>query len=389
MDDIETRKKEVKKRFKSFYELHLREKYAELEEKRNAYQQHRTQTKTKFFAVFGIWCGLCMMGLISSDIYLSDFMIRVYIIYFIIAKCTGYIKFAAKYKGETKDLVMDKILSFWGNLKYSDSTTNITPKTIEKSKLFDCFDDQYVDDNIQGTYNNTEINFAEQILTKKEYDEKGQENDVTIFFGILISLKFNKKFIGRLMLKSKETSYSDKFLTVFVALCILTPYLLLFGFLYMSNPLGAFSGQTENFPGIYALITGLFFFHEIKTTKKTKEQELNIELPEKIILEDTHFNNQWTVIAQDQIEARYILTTAFMERIQNLKKLFKTNHVECSFFDKQLLIAVYGSKDWFETTSLNISALDYRKIEEAILQLDSVFSIIDVLNLKSDKHLPQ
>jgi hypothetical protein len=38
---------------------------------------------------------------------------------------------------------------------------------------------------------------------------------------------------------------------------------------------------------------------------------------EKIELEDPEFEKIWDTYGEDQIEARYVLTTAFMERLKN------------------------------------------------------------------------
>ena len=66
----------------------------------------------------------------------------------------------------------------------------------------------------------------------------------------------------------------------------------------------------------------------------------------------------------------------------NVKKLFHGKHIDFSFFNDKLLIAVHTRKDMFETTSLLTSALRYNKVREVVNQLYSIFSIIDVLELE-------
>jgi len=88
------------------------------------------------------------------------------------------------------------------------------------------------------------------------------------------------------------------------------------------------------------------------------------------------------VYADDQVGARYVLTPALMERMLAVKKLFHGNRIDFSFWGKNLLIAVHTRKDMFETTSLFKSALDYRKVQEVICQMYSVFSVIDVLKIR-------
>ena len=71
----------------------------------------------------------------------------------------------------------------------------------------------------------------------------------------------------------------------------------------------------------------------------------------------------------------------------NIKKMFHGKHIDFSFFDDKLLIAVHTQKYLFETTSLLTSTLRYTKVREVVNQLYSIFAIIDILELenKSDK----
>ena len=71
-----------------------------------------------------------------------------------------------------------------------------------------------------------------------------------------------------------------------------------------------------------------------------------------------------------------------MEKMLLVKKLFHGYQIDFSFWENNLLIAVHTNKDMFETTSLFKSTLDYRKVQEVICQLYSVFSVIDVLKLR-------
>ena len=102
---------------------------------------------------------------------------------------------------------------------------------------------------------------------------------------------------------------------------------------------------------------------------------------EEVKLEDAEFCEKYIVYSDNQVEARYVLTTAFMERILKVKKLFHGKKIEFSFFDNQLLILVQTSKDMFETTSLFTTTARYGKMREVVNQFYSIFSIIDLLKL--------
>ena len=100
---------------------------------------------------------------------------------------------------------------------------------------------------------------------------------------------------------------------------------------------------------------------------------------QKVALEGLSFMRRWKILTDNQVEARYILTPVFMEKMLEIKHLFHGKAIDFSFFDKKLLIAVHTRKNLFETTSLFVPALSYHKVREVISQLDSIFSVIDVI----------
>ena len=136
-------------------------------------------------------------------------------------------------------------------------------------------------------------------------------------------------------------------------------------------------GRILNQQKIFYLLIYFFIFRELVKQRK-------IKLEKRVNLEDIVFSKKWKVYADDQVEARYVLTPAVMERMLAVKKLFHGNRLDFSFWGNNLLIAVHTNKDMFETTSLFKSALDYRKVQEVICQLYSVFSVIDVLKLQNE-----
>ncbi len=100
-----------------------------------------------------------------------------------------------------------------------------------------------------------------------------------------------------------------------------------------------------------------------------------------ISFEDPVFEKKFEVFSNDQIEARFLLTTAFMERMLKVKKVFGGKKIQFSFFDNKLLIAVSSAKDMFEPSSLFKSSTDRRPINEVLEQFISVFAVIEFLKL--------
>ena len=98
-------------------------------------------------------------------------------------------------------------------------------------------------------------------------------------------------------------------------------------------------------------------------------------------LEDVDFENQYDVFTNDETEARYLITPAFMERFKAIKETFKAYNVECAFYDGKVILALDTRRNLFELKSLSETLLNekqYRKIFDDII---SVFKLIDHLKL--------
>ena len=59
------------------------------------------------------------------------------------------------FEKKTKDTVMDKILSFFGNFEYAKSFIN--NDVIKKSELISDYTSKHIDDEVCGVYNNVKI----------------------------------------------------------------------------------------------------------------------------------------------------------------------------------------------------------------------------------------
>lgn len=101
---------------------------------------------------------------------------------------------------------------------------------------------------------------------------------------------------------------------------------------------------------------------------------------ERIKLEDPKFEDIFEVYGSDQVEARYLLTTAFMERLLALRDIFKGT-IQCEFSNDYLFITLATSRDLFEAGPIEKSCLDTEDIHTFLAQMDSVFQVIKVLKL--------
>lgn len=102
---------------------------------------------------------------------------------------------------------------------------------------------------------------------------------------------------------------------------------------------------------------------------------------QKIELEDMEFNKKFLIYSTDQIEARYLLTTGFMERFKNIAKAYKSSRIFCSFYDEYLYIAPYTKEDVFSLFGLTKPLTDIRPYNVIFEQVASVLSMVDYLKL--------
>lgn len=104
----------------------------------------------------------------------------------------------------------------------------------------------------------------------------------------------------------------------------------------------------------------------------------------KVELEDLEFNKMFDVFSQDQVEARYLITTSFMERFKELKNIFKGKDISASFFNNSIMIAIATNKDFFSLGSLTVPINDGGQIQQFVEELISILSIVDTLKLNTN-----
>ena len=193
----------------------------------------------------------------------------------------------------------------------------IAQEIIRKSMLFDEFNVRKGDDFFCGVYLGTKMILSEESMSYIEQKNK-RTYIKNVFDGMIIQLEMNKNF----------------------------------------------SGQTVVFKD-----RGIFnFFNAFGKMQK-------------VALEDSVFEKEFEVYSTDQIEARYLLTTAFMERMLAVRNAYKANKIQFSFFDNSLLIAIDTKKNMFESTSLFRKTTDKKIINQVFEQFISVMSIVEFLKI--------
>ncbi len=235
------------------------------------------------------------------------------------------------YVQDFKGTIIGKLVNFLdANLAYSQSG-RIPQSTYMASKIFTKRPDRYQgDDHVTGKVGATQIEFSE---LKTEYkttstNNKGhtQTHWHTIFKGLFFVADFNKHFACETIVLP-DTAQK------------------LFGRL----------GQ--------------------------KLQSLNVFRGQLIKLEDPEFERLFVVYGDDQVQARYILSTSLMERIMQFKKKSQ-KPIYLSFVGSKVFVAVSYTKNLFEPKIFS-TLLDFGPIRQYYEDLQLAVGIIEDLNLNT------
>jgi hypothetical protein len=230
----------------------------------------------------------------------------------------GYVK-------KFKSGIIENIVRFIdANLRY-ERESHISSVDFVKSKIFNHEPDRHRgDDYVSGLVGKTKIEFSEIHSEYETRDSKGRSQWHTIFKGLFFIGDFNKHF----------------------------------------------KGVTVVLPDTAERLFGGF---------GNWLQKMNASRGQLIKLEDPEFEKEFVVYGDDQVEARYILSTSLMKRIVEFKK--KTGRkVFLSFVGSKIYVAISFSRDLFEPRVFK-SLIDFAQVIEYYQDLELVIGIVEDLNL--------
>ena len=244
-----------------------------------------------------------------------------------------------------------------------NGTNIINNDELSKSGMF-LFSETEADDRFEGVYKNVHYRVLEARLTANSGKDKE-----TVFKGVIISFDFNKQFKNKTIIATKKDNIKNDIGTFIILIALIVALLILY------IPITLLFGLNCLFL-IACFIVLSVVIVKIKDIKTSKEKE-----PNAVSLEDPVFNKKYDVYAEDQVEARYLITTSFMERLNNLKTAFETIKLKCSFFDGKLMFAISTNKNLFEIGNLFTKLTNPKTIETFYNQLNSIYEMIDYFKL--------
>ena len=315
-----------------------------------------------------------------SEIYFI-YIVLIIVIYCIINRCI-FSSYPTKIK-----IINNELLNIF-NLKYFPGFYPGSVKsTIDNSELFLHSNRAEADDYFEGNYNNCNLKIAEIVLYKElnntaEIQISGPSSPV--FKGLAVTFDSNKKVKALTQIVPKfKNLFSPKIDSRIFLMFVGFGGFFLFGFSFLlmglitkDEPLIGIGLPFTGFATLLLLILILVYF-KTKPQKNKKFQKINIE--------DIEFSKHYDIYSYDQIESRYLITSAFIERFLFLQKVFKTRNICCAFVDDKILLLISSRKNLFEIGNLFTSLKNPKYVEKFY---DEIIAILLLINhFKLNEHI--
>jgi hypothetical protein len=265
---------------------------------------------------------------------------------------------------------MQKLLKLFGEVNWFWNVHLIDDKELYNSELFSDYNMRTTDDCFMGSYKGVKFQISETKLQQES--RNGRYRRVyTIFKGVVIKFDANKPVRNKTIVATKGDIYIGPTSTVY-SLWAAVAYLALTMFSDISR---GYSSEMIFFKAafIVIIILGMFIANFINRGKK--------EVLNEIKLEDPEFSKRYKAYSSDQIEGRYLITPAFMERFKNIQTAFGSRMVKCSFYNDSLMFAISTNKNLFEIGNLFCSLENPKQLETFFNELTSIFMLVDYFKL--------
>ncbi|WP_299117084.1 DUF3137 domain-containing protein [uncultured Winogradskyella sp.] len=113
------------------------------------------------------------------------------------------------------------------------------------------------------------------------------------------------------------------------------------------------------------------------STKLNRLASFKFNEEQKVVLEDPRFIKEFMVYSTDQVEARYVLSTALMEHIVALKEKFNRD-IALSFHNQQMYFAVENPYGLFAFSSGKLNSVNV--VEELANDIETALNVAENLH---------
>ena len=243
-----------------------------------------------------------------------------------------------------KEKIFPTLFSYLPNCNFltsKDEDYNLKPylKKLNLIKKLGFLDNMHYEDRINCQYNGLDIDICEIILLNKR------------------NYNYSISFTGSYDIEQKEvTSFEER-----------------------NNGCSLFLRVKSN-----KKCKGKTFISSNFLDERLKLLDKKIKNEKEITLEDVEFNKLFNVVSTDQIEARYLITPAFMNRLKKVVELYAPSQLNISFENGYVNIlfnsyninffSYFYTNKWNENDIINNS-------KNLLLELCIFISLLDCLNL--------
>ena len=240
----------------------------------------------------------------------------------------GYLE--NSFKNNLKDRVQPRLFQMFDPPLQFDCICPFSPSRYAEFRILPHYDEYEMEDFVQGRYRQVDLDLCETRLIKvtrhlvktRKGGTRIREVRTTVFDGLMVMLDTNKPFHGSTIVRQNS---------------------------------------------MIRKLTDLLDFTGL----------------EKVELESSEFEKEFDVHSSDQIEARYLLTPAFMERLLHLNQQFG-GWVQASFYREKLFLMISSERDRFEPSGLDVPVDFKRDFNQLRQEMYGIFQIIDILKLNEE-----
>lgn len=126
---------------------------------------------------------------------------------------------------------------------------------------------------------------------------------------------------------------------------------------------------------------GMTIIRPRKPGYRDKQDDLKRANMTEVKLEDPEFDKKFIVYSTDQVEARYLITTSFMERFKQIETAFSSKFAYCSFCGDSVFIAPHTGKDLFNLCSLIRPIGNTEQFTTLFNEFVSILALVDHFKL--------
>ncbi|MBL4854555.1 MAG: DUF3137 domain-containing protein [Robiginitomaculum sp.] len=217
-----------------------------------------------------------------------------------------------KLRGETKQVLMGNICKFLGWTFQAKGFDEPDLAMWEDNRLLPGWDRVQFEDRMSGTVEGASFTFCEAHLETRHKDSKGRATWRTAFRGILMEVDFQRDFLGRTVVLRDA---------------------------------------------------GIFNFKKKAGMKR-------------VGLVDPKFEKIFEAYGTDQVEARYLLTPTFMQKLVDLEASVSGKKIRFGFLKDKLHIAVQAPNQ-FEAGSMFKPLIGTERTEKILTEIGAVFDVIN------------